>query len=153
MGSYASVGADEVAQWRVQAAGPALCALSSVGLGTHTKVTEWGAISIAMENAGWPIDGSVFAHVDTGWDRFPGPDPAPAGPELFELLSYPHFAFFAGARNDWGAPPIAEPRGLPEDASDYTRYFHFDPHRRNEPRGGDSASWLRVEELIGFDHD
>lgn len=95
----------------------------------------------------------VRSHVLTGLDRFPGSDPEPLAPEPFDRVSYPHFAFLAGVRNDWRVPPIAEPRGLPADASAYTRYFYFDPYRRNEPRGGHSASWLSMEELIGFDYD
>jgi hypothetical protein len=81
-------------------------------------------------------------------------DPLPVGPEPFDRISYPEFAFLADVRNDWGVPPISEPRGLPKDASAYVLYEYQDPCRRDQPRGGShSASWLTIQELIDFNYE
>jgi hypothetical protein len=90
-----------------------------------------------------------------GEEKIIGADPAPSGPEPFDAArKYRHFAFLAGVRNQWGVPPIVEPRGLPEDASAYVRYAYWDSHRRGEKRDSwHSESWLTVEELTAFDYD
>lgn len=66
--------------------------------------------------------------------------------EPFGWRSYAMFAFFAGVRNDGTVIPLAEPRGLPDDACDDTRYDLADDY-------GDlhSTSWLSLRELIDAD--
>jgi hypothetical protein len=89
-----------------------------------------------------------------GWEEIMGADPEPSGPEPFEAArKYRDFAFLAGVRNQWGVPPIVEPRGLPEDASAYVRYEYWDTERREKRDSWHSESWLTVEELIVFDYD
>lgn len=68
--------------------------------------------------------------------------------EPFESRTYGTFAFLAGVRNYSGVKPIAEGRGIPEDASEGTRDEH-------ESWGVDahSASWLSLEELLAFDYN
>jgi hypothetical protein len=80
-----------------------------------------------------------------------------SGPEPFDSFSYPHFAFLADVRNDWQAPPIAAPRGLPKDVSyGVETQFYYSGDRgwpRDDYPGWHSASWLTVAELTAFDYD
>lgn len=61
---------------------------------------------------------------------------------------YELFAVLAGVRNDCGIVPIAEPRGVPEDAcGEYEAW--------QEAYGGDghSHSWVTLAELIAFNRE
>ena len=66
----------------------------------------------------------------------------------FKWRSYSIFAFLAGVRNYDCCVPISEPKGLPEDVSDYVRkkyeYWDEDAH---------SASYLTAKELLEFDYE
>jgi hypothetical protein len=70
------------------------------------------------------------------------------GWEPFRNRNYSVFGFLAGVRNYSEVPPIAQPRGLPADASDRVKRSHddwgFDGH---------SASWLSIDELLAFDYE
>lgn len=70
------------------------------------------------------------------------------GPDPFDWRCYGMFGFLAGVRNYSDVIPIAEPRGVPGDASsevaDEYDSLSSDAH---------SASWLSVSELVGFDYD
>lgn len=75
------------------------------------------------------------------WEKVPNLQP-------FYSRSYGTFGFLADVRNYSGLTPIAEQRGMPEDASaevanDYEGWSS-DAH---------SASWLTVAELEAFDYD
>lgn len=74
------------------------------------------------------------------WEKIDGLEP-------FDMRNYSVFAFLAGVRNYSAIEPIAQPRGVPEDASqkvaeDY-KDWDSDAH---------SASWLSVKELEDFDY-
>lgn len=60
---------------------------------------------------------------------------------------YGKFGLLAGVRNYSAIPPIAEPRGMPSDASPETKEdfdgWSSDAH---------SASWLAVDELLAVDY-
>lgn len=60
--------------------------------------------------------------------------------------SYTCFSVLADVRNNYDMKPIAEPRGIPEDASDTVKeaYAHWDSDAH-------SASWLALPELISCD--
>ncbi len=68
--------------------------------------------------------------------------------EPFEDRNYALFGWLADVRNYSGLTPIAERRGIPEDASfevkDDYEAWDCDAH---------SASWLSIEELLAFDYD
>lgn len=68
--------------------------------------------------------------------------------QLFERYqSYRLFGFLADVRNYSAVTPIAQPRGIPDDVSDFVRQKYIrwcgDAH---------SSSWLSVEELLAFDY-
>ena len=68
-------------------------------------------------------------------------------PEALESHDYGMFGFLAGIRNYSAVTPIAECRGLPQDAGNGVREAFEDcdgPH---------SASWLSLEELLSFNYD
>ena len=69
-----------------------------------------------------------------------------AGP--FDWRSYALFGWLADVRNYSAVPPLAEPKGLPDDVGDGIRTEHedmqWDAH---------SASWFSVDELLAFDYD
>lgn len=69
------------------------------------------------------------------------------GLQPFDWRSYAMYGFLAGVRNYSAVPPIAEPRGVPADASDEVlddfEGWDVDAH---------SSSWLSVEELAAFDY-
>lgn len=67
------------------------------------------------------------------------PDFAP-----FDWRSYGMYGFLADVRNYSAVPPIAEQRGLPDDA---------DLDGDDDWLGDHSFSWLSVEELTAFDYD
>lgn len=58
--------------------------------------------------------------------------------------NYSLFAILAGVRNGCDFQPIAEPRGVPEDASAYTKDWLEDYH---------TPSWLTLAEILDFDWD
>ena len=64
------------------------------------------------------------------------------GSAPFDWRSYSMFGFLADVRNYSCVPPIAEPRGLPDDLV-------------SDPMWEDvsGASWLTVRELSDFDYD
>jgi hypothetical protein len=64
----------------------------------------------------------------------------------FDWRSYGLFGFLAGVRNYSEVPPIAEPRGLPDDVSVGVREAHDDDPDWH------SATWLTVTELAEFDY-
>lgn len=68
-------------------------------------------------------------------------------PDAFDDRSYGTFGFLAGVRNYSGVTPIAQPRGLPNDVSDYVRGQY-------DSWGGDghTHSWLSLDELLAFDY-
>jgi hypothetical protein len=78
---------------------------------------------------------------DNRWKMIPDLNP-------FDWRSYGMYGFLANVRNYSAVPPISEPRGLPDDASedvkDKKEYWDTDAH---------SASWLSLTELLGFDYD
>lgn len=66
----------------------------------------------------------------------------------FDWRSYGMFGFLADVRNYAAAPPIAPPRGWPDDASKGA-------NEEYEQWSGDAhtPSWLSVAELSAFDYD
>lgn len=68
--------------------------------------------------------------------------------EPFDCRSYGMFGFLADVRNYSAVPPIAAPRGFPDDASGPIRAGY-------EEWGVDAhtPSWLTLEELLAFDYD
>jgi len=89
-------------------------------------------------------DGDQWVHVpwDGGVDFIGCPITEP-----FEWRDYGMFGFLADVRNHSEVPPIAQPRGLPEDASAHVRELDDDGS------WGHSASWLSIDELAGFDYE
>jgi hypothetical protein len=87
---------------------------------------------------------------DGTWDVVPGivtRDTEPGNPgEAVEGRNYALFALLAGVRNYDDVVPLAEPRGIPHDGSDY--YL-----KMVENWGGDghSHSWLTLAELLAHD--
>lgn len=68
--------------------------------------------------------------------------------EPFGDRNYGWFGFLAGVRNYSRSPVIAEPRGLPEDATLSTE------ERKNALRlHNHSHSWLTLAELLTYDYD
>jgi len=74
------------------------------------------------------------------WQYVPGIDP-------FDLSDYTLYAWLADVRNYSDMTPIAQPRGLPADASAHVAEL-FQEHR-----GAHGCSWLSVDELLAFDYD
>ena len=68
----------------------------------------------------------------------------------FEQKNYREFAFLADVRNEWGIPPIAQPRGIPVDASVEAVESLYNGYDSPE---GHSRSWLTIEELTEFHYD
>jgi hypothetical protein len=68
-------------------------------------------------------------------------------PEALETHDYGMFGFLAGIRNYSAVTPIAECRGLPQDASVGVR------EALQDCDGAHSASWLSLEELLSFNYD
>lgn len=66
----------------------------------------------------------------------------------FGWQDYGLFGWLADVRNLSEVPPIAEPRGLPDDVSDGVRKEYDDWYG-----DGHSYSWLTVGELLAFDYD
>ncbi|TIW05734.1 MAG: hypothetical protein E5V74_01730 [Mesorhizobium sp.] len=66
------------------------------------------------------------------------------GTAPFDWRSYGLFGFLADVRNYSQVPPIAQPRGLPDDAS---------PEARDDAELNITHSWLSVSELKAFDYD
>lgn len=68
--------------------------------------------------------------------------------EPFDTRSYGLFGWLANVRNYSALTPIAERRGVPDDASAHVKYDYeacdCDAH---------SASWLSVDELLSFNYD
>lgn len=83
-------------------------------------------------------EGGTWLRVD-----WPGADDGP-----FDWRSYNVFGFLADVRNYSVVPPLAAPRGLPEDAS--TEVCREWDHWESD---GFSCSWFTVAELATFDYD
>lgn len=71
------------------------------------------------------------------------------GKTPFHWRSYSMFAFLAGVRKNYNnCEPLAEPKGMPDDASDVAReleeYWGIEGH---------SHSYLTLKELLEFDYD
>lgn len=68
-------------------------------------------------------------------------------PELFGWRSYHMFAWLGGAHNKYGATPIAEGRGFPDDLSP-------EGESARDAWTGDChhASWVSADELTEFDY-
>lgn len=66
----------------------------------------------------------------------------------FESRQYSKFGFLADVRNYSAIPPIAQPRGVPDDISPEVRHDYegwgLDAH---------SASWLSLDELLAHDYE
>ena len=69
-------------------------------------------------------------------------------PMPFDCRSYGMFVFLAGVRNYSAVPPIAAPRGFPDDASPEARESYED-----WDMDAHTPSWLTLEELSAFDYD
>lgn len=68
--------------------------------------------------------------------------------ELFGCRTYAVFGFLANVRNYSAVPPIAAPRGLPDDLSQSIREIY--EASRNYVH---TPSWLLASELLNFDYD
>lgn len=91
----------------------------------------------------WDVVGDVFP-LDK-WERdYRKKD---RGHEPFNLRNYSLFGFLADVRNYAALPPLAVPRGLPEDISSLVRDSaeHWDAD-------GHSHSWFSLAELLAFDY-
>jgi hypothetical protein len=68
--------------------------------------------------------------------------------EVFDCRDYGLFGWLANVRNYSAVPPLAAPRGLPNDAS-------TDVRKEAEGWDGDghTHSWLSAAELLAFDYD
>ena len=86
---------------------------------------------------GCDIHTQAERRVDGKWTRIPDLVP-------FDWRSYGMFGFLANVRNHFDVPPIAEQRGLPDDA-DYAEGSRW--------LGDHSFSWLSVDELLAFNYD
>jgi hypothetical protein len=64
--------------------------------------------------------------------------------------NYMEYAFLADVRNEWGIPPIAQPRGVPVDASLEAIERLYNGYDTPE---GYSHSWLTLKELTEFYYD
>lgn len=67
-------------------------------------------------------------------------------PRWYDGRCYDDFAILADVRNSAGFAPIADPKGVPKDAS--KKYL-----KKVEQYGGDghSHSWVTLQELLAFD--
>lgn len=93
---------------------------------------DWETITDALWPSGW------FKH-----DAPVTPYNVPYGVEPFRSRNYGLFGLLAGVRNYSGLTPLAEPRGVPEDAGDgwkaYVAKWGGDLH---------SMSWFTHAELL-----
>jgi len=69
-------------------------------------------------------------------------------PEKINQRNYRLFATLAGVRNSFGIDPISNPRGIPEDVTDYVK-GEFDTWEGD----GHNHSYLTAKELLEFDYD
>ena len=74
------------------------------------------------------------------WEVIPGLAP-------FNWRSYGMYGFLANVRNYSAVPPLAEPRGIPDDAPKVGEYDEY------SDLGDHSYSWLSVDELLAFNYD
>lgn len=90
---------------------------------------------------GCDIHTVVERKVDGKYEAIPGFEP-------FDWRSYFMYGFLADVRNYSDVPPLAKPRGLPDDVSEEVRelvdVWGMDGH---------SHSWLSVAELLDFRYD
>jgi hypothetical protein len=87
---------------------------------------------------GCDIHSRAERRVDGSWQIIPDLHP-------FDWRSYGMYGFLADVRNYSKVPPLAPPRGVPEDS----------PRNDDDRQGlGDhSFSWLSLEELLSFNYD
>jgi hypothetical protein len=71
-----------------------------------------------------------------------------SGYEPFDWRSYFMYGFLADVRNYSDVPPLAKPRGMPDDASVGAREMSD-----GWGMDGHSHSWLSVAELLAFRYD
>ena len=85
---------------------------------------------------------------DGSWERVRWEQQEQFDDGPFDWRSYAMYGFFADVRNYSAVPALAEPRGLPEDVTEWVRVEH-------EEMGWDahSTSWFSVDELLAFDYD
>ncbi len=95
---------------------------------------------------GCDIHATIERRVYLDEDRTEHPDWENAGDPLIGR-NYELFAVLAGVRNSYGIKPIAEPRGVPDDASTivdaWKDYWKGDGHNH---------SWLSLKELKEFEY-
>jgi len=72
--------------------------------------------------------------------------------ELYVERDYELFAVLAGVRDDFPAPPISRPRGIPKDCSSAYRGF-VRQVSRELPGAVHSHSWVTLAELLAYDLD
>lgn len=68
------------------------------------------------------------------------------GSSPFDWRSYSMYGFLAGVRNYSAIKPICEPKGFPENASEFVE-------REFEGWWGHSTSWLTLAELLAVDYE
>jgi hypothetical protein len=66
----------------------------------------------------------------------------------FRDRNYGAFGFLAGVRNYSAVPPIAEPRGLPNELA-----YMIQHHAKDWKDDAHNHSWLSVRELTEFDYE
>jgi hypothetical protein len=76
-----------------------------------------------------------------GWEMISGLCP-------FDWRNYGMYGFLADVRNYSSVPPIAEPRGFPDDASEEVQAL-----KEDWDCDAHSSSWLTVNELLTFNYD
>ncbi len=72
--------------------------------------------------------------------------------EIYVERDYELFAVLANVRDDYPAPPISKPRGVPNDASSAYRGFKAQVSRQL-PGAVHSHSWVTLAELLDYDLD
>jgi hypothetical protein len=72
--------------------------------------------------------------------------------EWYVERDYELFAVLAGVRDDFPAPPISKPRGVPKDASSAYRGFKAQVSRER-PRQVHTPSFVTLAEMLAYDLD
>jgi hypothetical protein len=78
---------------------------------------------------------------ENGYELIEGVNP-------FDWRAYGMYGFLAGVRNYSDVPPLAQPRGFPDDASAATKAKY-----EEWGRDAHTPSWLSVDELSAFNYD